>query len=97
MRAFGAAILKGASSRCSSTFSLQRSNLLSKGLTSASSDSIQEVKDNNSYQLRMILRFPPVCMGRRSSKIAGRKCEERWSKSNVNYCSGRYARGSQGT
>lgn len=52
-------------------------NLLSRGLSSASSfsslDTTQEVNCNNNFQSRMIWTFPPVCMGRRSSKIAGRK------------------------
>lgn len=52
-------------------------DLLSKGLSSASCfsslDTIFGVNCNYNSQVRTIWTFPPVCMGRRSCKIAGRK------------------------
>ncbi|XP_028802144.1 probable transcriptional regulatory protein At2g25830 isoform X1 [Neltuma alba] len=80
MRAIGAVLHSfsiGVLSRRNNAFFLHRTNLLSRGLSSASSlssvDAIQEVNCNNNFQSRTIWTFPPVCMGRRSSKIAGRK------------------------
>ncbi|KAJ0031142.1 hypothetical protein Pint_12842 [Pistacia integerrima] len=81
MRAVGAIlhrISNGASSKCSfNSFALSKNCLLSRNqFSSASSTSswvhLYEVKYCN-YQLRTIRTFPPVCMGRRSCKIAGRK------------------------
>ncbi|XP_031282131.1 probable transcriptional regulatory protein At2g25830 isoform X2 [Pistacia vera] len=81
MRAVGAIlhrISNGASSKCSfNSFALSKNCLLSGNqFSSASSTSswvhLYEVKYCN-YQLRTIRTFPPVCMGRRSCKIAGRK------------------------
>ncbi|KAI9097795.1 hypothetical protein K1719_025566 [Acacia pycnantha] len=79
-RAIGAVLHRfsnGVLSRRNNAVFLLRTNLLSRGLSSASSfsslDTIQEVNCNNNFQSRTIWTFPPVCMGRRSSKIAGRK------------------------
>ncbi|KAJ7965939.1 Transcriptional regulator TACO1-like [Quillaja saponaria] len=93
VRAFGAVIHRlsnrVSSFRCPNAFSLQRSNLISKSLSSASSlsslDSTQEFNYNNNYQSRTIWTFPPVSMGRRSSKIAGRK-EAQDAKKGKLYC-----------
>ncbi|KAJ0034292.1 hypothetical protein Pint_24965 [Pistacia integerrima] len=62
------------------SFALSKHCLLSRNqLSSASSISswahLYEVKYCN-YQLRTIRTFPPVCMRRRSCKIAGRKFSE---------------------
>ncbi|XP_054789114.1 probable transcriptional regulatory protein At2g25830 [Prosopis cineraria] len=80
MRAIGALLCRfsnGILSRPNNAFFLHRASLLSRALSSASSfsslDTIQEVNCNNNFQARTIWTFPPVCMGRRSSKIAGRK------------------------
>ncbi|KAF7817121.1 putative transcriptional regulatory protein [Senna tora] len=80
MRAIGVVLHRysnGIFSTRPGAFFLHRTNLLTRGLSSASSFSsfhtIQEVNCNTNSQVRTIWTFPPVCMGRRSSKIAGRK------------------------
>ncbi|XP_052295054.1 probable transcriptional regulatory protein At2g25830 isoform X4 [Citrus sinensis] len=71
-------ISNGVSSKWSpNSFALSKHGLLSRNLfSSASSISswipLYEVKHCN-FQVRTIRTFAPVCMGRRSSKIAGRK------------------------
>ncbi|KAJ4708079.1 Transcriptional regulator TACO1-like protein [Melia azedarach] len=72
-------ISNGVSLKCSpNSFALSKHGLLSRNnlLSSASSisswSSLYEVKHWN-YQVRTIRTFSPVCMGRRSCKIAGRK------------------------
>ncbi|KAJ0078592.1 hypothetical protein Patl1_23150 [Pistacia atlantica] len=77
----------GASSKCSfESFALSKYCFLSRNqLSSASSISswvhLYEVKYCN-YQLRTIQTFPPVCMGKRSCKIAGRKGLEMQKRQN---------------
>ncbi|KAI4316107.1 hypothetical protein L6164_024120 [Bauhinia variegata] len=78
MRAFGAVLHRFSNefpSRRPCVFFLRRANMLSKSLSSFSSldTTTPEINCNYNYQLRKIWTFPPVCMGRRSSKIAGRK------------------------
>ncbi|TXG62000.1 hypothetical protein EZV62_013363 [Acer yangbiense] len=82
LRAVGALlhrISNGASSKCSNyTFALSKhgfvnGNLLSSILSSTSWVSLHEVKKYRGFQVRTVRTFPPVCMGRRSCKIAGRK------------------------
>ncbi|KAH9761232.1 putative transcriptional regulatory protein [Citrus sinensis] len=74
-------ISNGVSSKWSpNSFALSKHGLLSRNLfSSASSISswipLYEVKHCN-FQVRTIRTFAPVCMGRRSSKIAGRKIRE---------------------
>lgn len=71
-------ISNGVSSKWSAdSFALSKHGLLSRNLfSSASSISswipLYEVKHCN-FQVRTVRTFAPVCMGRRSSKIAGRK------------------------
>lgn len=71
-------ISNGVSSKWSpNSFALSKHGLLSRNrFSSASSISswipLYEVKHCN-FQVRTIRTFAPVCMGRRSSKIAGRK------------------------
>ncbi|XP_030948634.1 probable transcriptional regulatory protein At2g25830 [Quercus lobata] len=87
MRAFGSILHRfsnGFSSKCPITisFAVKRNCLLSRKLSSLSaistytSLSLYENKcidNNNVLQLRKLWTFSPLCMGRRSSKIAGRK------------------------
>ncbi|XP_010249577.1 PREDICTED: probable transcriptional regulatory protein At2g25830 [Nelumbo nucifera] len=71
-RVLGAFIHKfsnGFSFKCSTSFPLQRTGLLETNV--CWSWISYEVKPN--YPVRRIWTFSPVCMGRRSSKIAGRK------------------------
>ncbi|XP_062163181.1 probable transcriptional regulatory protein At2g25830 isoform X2 [Alnus glutinosa] len=83
-RAFGAILHRfshGFSSKCPNSFGLQRNVLLSINLSSSSTVSkfcpsylCENKKYSRRYlQVRKIWTFSPVCMGRRSSKIAGRK------------------------
>ncbi|KAI3862597.1 hypothetical protein MKW92_009101 [Papaver armeniacum] len=79
VRVFGSVLHKfsnGVSSKCPIlSFSLQRTCLLGNYLTSSSSStwvSSSELKPKQ-HSARKIMTFSPVCMGRRSSKIAGRK------------------------
>ncbi|KAI3868866.1 hypothetical protein MKX03_036395 [Papaver bracteatum] len=78
VRVFGSVLHKfsnGVSSKCPiSSFSLQRTCLLGNYLTSSSSSTWVsfELKPKQ-HSARKIMTFSPVCMGRRSSKIAGRK------------------------
>ncbi|KAL5786253.1 hypothetical protein ACOSQ2_008645 [Xanthoceras sorbifolium] len=68
----------GASSKCSiyscplSKCGFVNGNVLSSISSSTSWVTLFEVK-RGSFQVRTLRTFPPVCMGRRSSKIAGRK------------------------
>ncbi|OVA20258.1 Transcriptional regulator TACO1-like [Macleaya cordata] len=74
IRVVGAFLSKfsnGVCLKCPNSFSLQRTGLLDRSLTSSSSWVSYELKPKHS--VRRIWTFSPVCMGRRSSKIAGRK------------------------
>ncbi|KAI3945242.1 hypothetical protein MKX01_035003 [Papaver californicum] len=77
VRVFGSVLHKfsnGVSSKCPiSSFSLQRTCLLGNYLTSSSSSTWVSFELKPKHSARKIMTFSPVCMGRRSSKIAGRK------------------------
>ncbi|KAE8056610.1 hypothetical protein FH972_013365 [Carpinus fangiana] len=94
-RAFGAILHRfshGFSSKCPNSFGLQRNGLPSRNLSSSSTISqlsslyLVENKYSRRYvQVRKIWTFSPVCMGRRSSKIAGRKGAQDAKKAKL-YC-----------
>ncbi|KAI3935771.1 hypothetical protein MKX01_032955 [Papaver californicum] len=77
VRVFGSVLHKfsnGVSSEFPfSSFSLQRTCLLGNYLTSSSSSTWVPFELKSKHSARKIMTFSPVCMGRRSSKIAGRK------------------------
>ncbi|XP_022730551.1 probable transcriptional regulatory protein At2g25830 isoform X2 [Durio zibethinus] len=81
VRAVGAILHRFTNGVPSTSLIVSRDGLLksSRKLSSASSVSsstsiLYQVNANNTqHQLRSISTFPPLCMGRRSSKIAGRK------------------------
>ncbi|GMY17578.1 probable transcriptional regulatory protein At2g25830 [Fagus crenata] len=79
-RAFGAILHRFSnvfSSKCLKSFGVQRNSLVSRNLSSLSTYTSLCLYENkyidDNLQLRKISTFPPVSMGRRSSKIAGRK------------------------
>lgn len=78
IRAVGAFLHKfsnGASFKCHNSYSLQRNGLLTNLPSSSSllSSSASLYETNVTNTVRKIQTFSPVCMGRRSCKIAGRK------------------------
>lgn len=78
IRALGAFLHKfsnGASFKCHNSYSLQRNGLLTNLPSSSSllSSSASLYETNVANTVRKIQTFSPVCMGRRSCKIAGRK------------------------
>uniref|UniRef100_A0A5B7BXG0 Transcriptional regulatory protein n=1 Tax=Davidia involucrata TaxID=16924 RepID=A0A5B7BXG0_DAVIN len=82
IRAFGAFLYRfsnGVSLKCPNSFTLRSTGLLSRNLSSSSSSISSYASWVSSFEVqsispvRKIWTFSPVCMGRRSSKIATRK------------------------
>ncbi|KAF3446405.1 hypothetical protein FNV43_RR11584 [Rhamnella rubrinervis] len=75
MRAFGILyrFSNGVSSKCPNSFTLHRNGLLNRNLSSSSSWVCMYRLRYSGASVRTIWTFSPLAMGRRSSKIAGRK------------------------